>query len=157
LRRDRPQASRSRHCRAGRPILSPLIPGCSVAGDQDTSRFPVRDPMPRRCPKCKLAAPRQKLSVPRPREDRFWRRMAGRPARATRRAAPALSGPPAGRGEWRSPCSATLVWVCSSADESRARSDHRRAQSEYWICKCICVERGAGAYRYLQGDCVLGG
>ena len=31
-----------RHCRAGRPILSPLIPGCSVAGDQDPSRFLVR-------------------------------------------------------------------------------------------------------------------
>jgi hypothetical protein len=42
LRRDRPRASRSRHCRAGRPVLSPLIPGCSVAGDQDPSRFPVR-------------------------------------------------------------------------------------------------------------------
>jgi hypothetical protein len=23
-------------------MLSPLIPGCSVAGDQDPSRFPVR-------------------------------------------------------------------------------------------------------------------
>jgi hypothetical protein len=42
LRRDSPQASRSRHCRAGRPILSLLIPGCSVAGDQEPSRFPVR-------------------------------------------------------------------------------------------------------------------
>ena len=42
MRRDSPQASRSRHCRAGRLILSLLIPGCSVAGDQDPSRFPVR-------------------------------------------------------------------------------------------------------------------
>jgi hypothetical protein len=42
LRRNSPQASRSRHCRAGSPILSLLIPGCSVAGDQDPSRFPVR-------------------------------------------------------------------------------------------------------------------
>ena len=41
---DSPQASRSRHCRAGKPILSLLIPGCSVAGDQGPSRFPVRGP-----------------------------------------------------------------------------------------------------------------
>ena len=40
LRRDRPQASRSRHRRAGRPVLSPLIPGCSVAGDQDPGSGP---------------------------------------------------------------------------------------------------------------------
>jgi hypothetical protein len=46
LRRDRPQASRSRHRRAGRPVLSPLIPGCSVAGDQDPSRLLIRSPMP---------------------------------------------------------------------------------------------------------------
>ena len=44
MRRDSPQALRSRHCRAGRPILSPLIPGCSVAGDQGRSRSPVRGP-----------------------------------------------------------------------------------------------------------------
>ena len=42
LRRDSPQAPRSRHCRAGRLILSLLIPGCSVAGDQEASKFPVR-------------------------------------------------------------------------------------------------------------------
>ena len=71
MRRDRPQASRSRHCRAGRPILSPLIPGCSVAGDQGTSRFPVRGPMPRRCPECKLAVPGQGPSVPRSRGRRI--------------------------------------------------------------------------------------
>jgi hypothetical protein len=70
-----------------------------------------------RCPERKLAAPRQRPSAPRPREEGCWRRMAGRPTRATRRAASGLSGPPAGRGEWRSPRSATLVWVCSSADE----------------------------------------
>jgi hypothetical protein len=98
LRRDRPQASRSRHCRAGRPSLSPLIPGCSVAGDQGPSRFPVRGPMLRRCPEGELAAPRQGPSVPRPREGGFWRQMAARPARATRRAASATSGFPAGRG-----------------------------------------------------------
>jgi hypothetical protein len=93
LRRDSPQALRSRHGRAGRPILSPLIPGCSVAGDQGPSRSPVRGPMPRRCSDCKLAAPRQRPSAPRPREDGFWRRMAARPPRATRRAASAPSGP----------------------------------------------------------------
>lgn len=38
MRRDSPQASR----RAGRLILSSLTPGCSVAGDQDPSKFPVR-------------------------------------------------------------------------------------------------------------------
>jgi len=57
LRRDSPQALRSRHCRAGRPVLSSLIPGCSAAGDQGPSRFPVRGPVPRRCPECELAAP----------------------------------------------------------------------------------------------------
>jgi hypothetical protein len=50
LRRDRPQASRNHYCRTRRPILSLLIPGCSVAGDQDPSWFLVRGPMPRRCP-----------------------------------------------------------------------------------------------------------
>ena len=46
-------------------MLSPLIPGCSVAGDQilPGSRFVA--PMPRRCPECKLAVPRQRPSVPR--------------------------------------------------------------------------------------------
>jgi hypothetical protein len=95
--------ARKRHCQADRPILSPLIPGCSVAGDQDPSKFPVPGPTPRKCPECKLAAPRQRPSVPRPSEDGFWRRMAGRTARATRRAASVASGPPAARGEWRSP------------------------------------------------------
>ena len=50
MRRDRPQASRNHYCRTRRPILSLLIPGCSVAGDQDPSWFLVRGPMPRRCP-----------------------------------------------------------------------------------------------------------
>ena len=49
--------------------------------------------MPRRCPECKLAAPRQRPSALRPREDGFWRQMAARPPRATRRAASAASGP----------------------------------------------------------------
>src|SRR6266516_7188272 len=71
LRRDRPQASRSRHCRAGRPILSPLIPGCSVAGDQDPSRLLIRGPMPRRCPECELATPRQRPSAPRSQGERM--------------------------------------------------------------------------------------
>jgi hypothetical protein len=57
LRRDSPQASRSRHGRAGRPILIPLIPGCSVAGDQVLPGPRYGGPMPRRCPECKLAAP----------------------------------------------------------------------------------------------------
>jgi hypothetical protein len=65
LRRDRPQASRSRHRRADRPILSPLIPGCSVTGDQDPSRFLIRGPMARRCPECELATSRQGPSEPR--------------------------------------------------------------------------------------------
>src|SRR5205807_7267064 len=51
-----------------------------------------------RCPDCELATPRQRPSAPFLREDRCWQRMAARPARATRRAAPAPSGPPAGRG-----------------------------------------------------------
>ncbi len=65
MRRDRPQASGSRHRRTDRPILSPLIPGCSVAGDQDPSRLLVRGPMPRRRPECELATPRQRPSAPR--------------------------------------------------------------------------------------------
>jgi hypothetical protein len=71
LRRERPQASRGRHCRAGRPVLGLLIPGCSVAGDQDPSRLLVRDPLPRRCPECELATPGQRPSVPRSRGGRM--------------------------------------------------------------------------------------
>jgi hypothetical protein len=132
LRRDRPQASRSRHCRAGRPILSPLIPGCSVAGDQGPSRSPIRGPMSRRCPECELAAPRQRPSAPRPGEDGFWRQMAARPPRAARRAASAPSGAPAGRGEWRSPCSDPLVWACSSAEMSAL---HARIFIRCLVCR----------------------
>ncbi len=69
LRRDRLQASRSRHRRVGKPILSPLIPGCSVAGDQDPSRLLIRGPMPRRCPECELATPRQRPPAPSGRAD----------------------------------------------------------------------------------------
>jgi hypothetical protein len=42
----------------------PLIPGCSVAGGQGSSRFAVRGPVQRGCPECRLAAPRQGPSVP---------------------------------------------------------------------------------------------
>ena len=60
--------------------------------------------MPRRCPECKLAAPRQRPSAPRPREDGFWRQMA-----ASTSSDPAsffcAVWAPAGRGEWRSSCS----------------------------------------------------
>jgi hypothetical protein len=135
LRRDRPQASRSRHCRAGRPVLSPLIPGCSVAGDQGPSRSPVRGPMPRRCPECKLAAPRERPSAPCPRKDGFWRQMAARPPRAIRRTGSAPSGGPASRGEWRSPSSDTLVWACSSADVSKSSVPFHRLHEitgAYW-------------------------
>jgi hypothetical protein len=95
LRRDSPQASRSRHCRAGRPMLSPSDPRL-LRRRGSGSRF--GGPMPRRCPECKLAAPRQRPSAPRPREDGFWRQMAARPPRATRRAASAPSGSPASWG-----------------------------------------------------------
>jgi hypothetical protein len=75
LRRDSPQASRSRHRRAGRPILSPLIPGCSVAGDQGPSRLLIRA----RCrvgvrkvsAECELATPGQRPSAPRPQGRRM--------------------------------------------------------------------------------------
>jgi hypothetical protein len=70
LRRDRPQASRSRHCRVGSPNMRPLVLGSG--------------PMPRRCLECKLAAPKRGPSVPRPREDGFWRQMAACPPRTIR-------------------------------------------------------------------------
>jgi hypothetical protein len=39
-----------RHYQAGKAGYSEfLIPGCSVAGDQGSSGFPVRNPMPRKC------------------------------------------------------------------------------------------------------------
>lgn len=96
MRRDRPQASCSRYCRRRKPILGPLIPGRSVAGDQDPSRFLVRGPMPRTCPD---------VSSPHLRRGRDlrccalgktdagggWLRVC--PTRASRRAASALSGP----------------------------------------------------------------
>ena len=71
MRRDSPRASRSRSCRAGRLILSFLIPGCFVAGNQDPSGFPVRARCRVGVPECKLAGPRQRPFVPRSREDGF--------------------------------------------------------------------------------------
>ena len=134
MRRDSPQASRSRHCRAGRLILSLLIPGCSVAGDQDPSRFPVRARCRVGVPECKLAGPRQRPSVPSPREDGFcggWLRVQleqpGVPLLC--RLCPRRAE---GRGQWRSPCSDTLVWACSSAEMSMSSmriSMHRPAYS----------------------------
>jgi hypothetical protein len=68
--------------------------------------------MPRRCPEC---ARHTKTETSRAlREGRCWRRMAARPARATRRAAPAASGPPAGRGSGGRHVRGPLVWTCSS-------------------------------------------
>jgi hypothetical protein len=121
LRRDRPQASRSRHCRAGRPILSPLIPGCSVAGDQDPSRLLIRA----RCrvgvrkvsPECELATPRQRPSAPRSQGGRLL---------AADGCASSLSNPACcfcgvwARGGPRGVAVAmfglSLVWACSSAE-----------------------------------------
>jgi hypothetical protein len=112
LRRDRPQASRSRHCRAGRLILSLLIPGCSVAGDQDPSGFPVRA-------RCRVGV--GNASSPDRGRDLPCRAL-GKTDSAADGCASSLSNPaccfsavwaPAGRGEWRSPCSDTLVWACS--------------------------------------------
>jgi len=82
--------------------------------------------MPRRCPGCQLAALRQRSSVPRPREDGSWRQMAARPPRATRRAASTPSGPPRRAGEWRSPCSDTLVWAWVP-------------NSGRCLCACLCT------------------
>jgi len=65
--------------------------------------------MSRRCPECKLAGPTQRPSVPRPQGRRILAADGCASTRATRRAASAPSGPRRGRGEWRSPCSDTLV------------------------------------------------
>src|SRR5690348_345987 len=55
--------------------------------------------MPHRCPGCKLAAPRQRPSVPCPREDGFWRQMT---AVHLERPGVLLCAvwAPASRGEW---------------------------------------------------------
>ena len=109
MRRDSPQASRSRHCRAGTPILSPLIPGCSVAGDQDPSRSPVRGPdvaeasgmQARRTDAATFrAAPSGKTD-----SGGGWLRVHSSDPACCFCAVWA----PAGRGKWRSPCSDTLV------------------------------------------------
>jgi len=117
LRRDSPQASRSRHCRAGRLILSLLIPGCSVAGDQDPSRFPVRA-------RCRVGV--RNASSPDRGRDLPCRAL-GKTDSGGGWLRVQLEQPgvlllrrrgPAGRGEWQSPCSDTLVWACSSAEMS---------------------------------------
>src|SRR5580704_16005353 len=54
--------------------------------------------MPCRYPECELATQGGDLLRRALREDGCWLRMAARPARATRRAASAASGLPAGRG-----------------------------------------------------------
>jgi hypothetical protein len=117
MRRDRPQASRSRHRRVGRPILSLLIPGCSVAGDQDPSRLPVRFGARCRVGVWNVSSPHQGRELPcrALREDGCWPRMAARPVRVTRRAASAACGPPAGRGSGGRYARLSLVWACSSA------------------------------------------
>jgi hypothetical protein len=117
LRRGSPQASRSPHCRAGRPILSPLIPGCSVASGS------FRAPGPgARCSGGipNVSSPHRGRDLPRRALGKMdsggrWLRVhLERP----RRTASAPSGARASRGEWRSPCSDTLVWACSSAEMS---------------------------------------
>jgi hypothetical protein len=125
LRRDRPQARRVAPLPGRQAYSEPLIPGCSVAGDQDPSRFLIRGLMPRRCPECELAASRQRPSVPRPQ---------GRRTLTPDGCAYSSSNPACcfcdvwargGRREWRSPCSGTLVWACSSADERKLSGPYR--------------------------------
>jgi hypothetical protein len=65
LRRDRPQASRSRHRRAGRPMLGPPDPRLLRRRGSGSFQVPGSGPMPRRCPEFELATPRQRPSAPR--------------------------------------------------------------------------------------------
>jgi hypothetical protein len=149
----------------GRQAYSePLIPGCSVAGDQDPSRFLIRGPMPRRCPECELAASRQRPSVPRPQ---------GRRTLAPDGCAFSLSNPaccfcdvwaPGGPREWRSPCSSTLVWACSSADVSEfrlcilqpvAQTARGSIRPQYLGLLPLNSPRSSGA-RALTGVCATG-
>jgi len=61
-------------------MLSPLIPGCSVAGDQDPSRFPVRGPDAAQVPGMQARRTEAETFRAAPQKDRFWRRMVARPA-----------------------------------------------------------------------------
>ena len=93
MRRDRPQASRRqgyseppdprllRRRGSGSFQVADSGPRCRVGVRNVSSPHLGRD-----LPRCALG------------EDGCWRRMAARPARATRRVASAASGPPAGRG-----------------------------------------------------------
>jgi hypothetical protein len=149
LRRDRPQASRSRNRRADRPILSPrslaapspgirILPGCWFGA---RCRAGVGN----------VSSPHQGRDLPRRalREDGCWRRMAARPARATRRAASAASGPPAGRGSGGRHVRALTRWACSS-DPKRGR--------------CLCTRLCTGVHNlpcsastlHRSGNCCAG-
>ena len=121
LRPNRPQAPRS--CRAGRPILGPPIPGCSVAGDQDPSRFLIRSEPDAVGARDVSSLHQSRPSAPRHSgEDGCWRRMAARPARATRRAAPAAPGPRRAEGAAVAMSGLSLVRACSSAELRTLRS-----------------------------------
>ena len=122
MRRDRPQASRSRHRWAGRPILSPLIPGCSVAGDQDLSRFLIRA-------RCRVgvrnvSSPHQGRDLPRRalREDGCWRRMAARPLEQPGVLLLRRLGPQRAERVTVAMFGLSLVWACSSACRASAWS-----------------------------------
>ena len=100
MRGDSPQESRSRHCRAVRPILNPLIPGCSVAGDQDPSRFPFEPE----------AAWVSGMQARRTEAETFRAAPSGRRIPTAEGCASSLSNPaccfsavwpPAARGQWR--------------------------------------------------------
>jgi len=84
-------------------------------GDQDPCRFPVRA-------RCRVGV--RNASSPDRGRDLPCRAL-GKTDSAADGCASSLSNPaccfsavwvPAGRGQWRSPCSDTLVWACSSAD-----------------------------------------
>jgi hypothetical protein len=99
----------------------PLIPGCSVAGDQDPSRFPVRA-------RCRVgfrnaSSPHRGRDLPcralgKTDSGGGWLRV-----QLEQSGVPLLRRlGPGGPREWPSPCSDTLVWACSSADERSMRS-----------------------------------
>ena len=84
MRRDSPQASRSRHCRAGRPILSPPDP--RLLRRRGSGSFQVPGSGPDAAQVSGMQARRTEAETFRRalREDGFWRQMAARPPRATR-------------------------------------------------------------------------